>query len=280
MKSFPAFGILFRSPGQLEALKELLQKNSGLPGPRANLELAYSFAASVSAMHLEEWQWDFLVQMAHTSPSKAPANTPKEYLPVCSLMALGALHGVGLPRPRRRAALSALKDAASDPRWRVREGVAMGLQLIGEKNALELREIVSAWLPGASLLEQRAIVACLAHPPLLGDGEFALFCIATSGTIVASLSRVDEKTRKDDNFRVLRQALGYALSVFAHHCPTEGFALMRKIAAVQDSDIAWIVRENLKKKRLTEPFAEDVRQVSLVLEKAHGAKKETRSSPR
>jgi hypothetical protein len=223
-------------------------------------------------MHVEDWQWDFLVQMAHTSPSKAPTNTPREYLPVCALMALGALYGTGLPRPRRRAALSALKEAASDPRWRVREGVAMGLQLIGEKDAAGLREIVSAWLPGASLLEQRAIVAGLAHPPLLGEEQFALFCIETCRTIVASLSRVDEKTRKDDSFRVLRQALGYAVSVFAHSLPAEGFAFLRKIAALQDNDVAWVVRENLKKKRLTEPFPEEVSHVALVLEKAHGSK--------
>ena len=48
MKSFPAFGIMLRSRSQLDDLRELLQKNSGLPGPRANLELMYSFAKSVA----------------------------------------------------------------------------------------------------------------------------------------------------------------------------------------------------------------------------------------
>jgi hypothetical protein len=269
VKAFPAFGILLGSRGRLDDLRELLQENSGLPGPRANLELAYSFAAAVSAMRLEEWQWDFVVQMAHTTASKAPTNSPKEYLPVCALMALGALSGTGLPRPRRRQALGTLKEAASDSRWRVREAVAMGFQLMGESNSQMLQEIVTEWLPQASLLEQRAIVAGLAHPPLLKDPSFAAFCMETSRTILASLSRVDEKGRKEDEFRVLKQALGYALSVFAHFDPAAGFPLLRKIAAVQDRDMAWIVRENLKKKRLADSFPQEVNQVALILDEAN-----------
>jgi hypothetical protein len=44
---------------------------------------------------------------------------------------------------------------------------------------------------------------------------------------------------------------------------------MRKTAAVRDADLAWIVRENLKKKRLSDSFAKDVRQVALILEESN-----------
>ena len=106
MKSFPAFGILLRSRSERPALISLLEKNSGLPGPRANLELGYSFAKAVASLNLQEWQWDMVLGMASTSPNKAPANTPKEYIPFCGLVALGALCAAGLPRPRKRAALA------------------------------------------------------------------------------------------------------------------------------------------------------------------------------
>ena len=165
-------------------------------------------------MRVEDWQWDFLVEMANTSVANAPANSSKEYLPVCGLAALGALYGTGLPRPRRRAALSTLHAAASDPRWRVREAVAMALQLIGEADPAALRDIVSDWLPNASPLEMRASAAGLAHPPLLGDEDFCAFCLETSRTILNAVSRAEPRTRKDDTFRVLRQGMGYALSVF------------------------------------------------------------------
>jgi hypothetical protein len=269
VKSFPAFGILFGSPGTLPQLRALLEENSGLPGPRANLELASAFASSVACMRLQEWQWEFLLQAAATSPSKAPENTPRVYLTVCVLLALGALYGTGLPRPRRRGALAAIKTAASDSRWRVREASAMALQQIGEHDVEALRSIVTDWLPEAAALEMRAIAAGLAHPPILSDREFAGFCLGTARRILAAIARMDVKARKDESFRVLRQGMGYALSVFVSKSPVEGFPLLRKTAAVRDADLAWIVRENLKKKRLSDKFPKEVEQVALILEQAN-----------
>ena len=266
MKSFPAFGILLKSREQRQALLELLEKNSGLPGPRANLELAYSFSRAVASMSLSEWQWDLVMGMASTSPSKAPVNTPREYLTVCGTMALGALFATGLPRPRRRMALAAIRKAASDPRWRTREAAAMALQLIGEGDLPALRQIVDQWLPGASLLEMRALMAGLAHPPLLSDGDFSLFCLATARSILSEVGRAGADARRSPEFRVLRQGLGYALSVFAEKRSVEGFALLREIASARDPDLDWIVKENLEKKRLGK-FPGELRRVAGMLDR-------------
>ena len=262
MKSFPAFGILLASRSQRGALLSLLEKNSGLPGPRANLELMYSFARAVSSLKLQEWQWELIVQMASISPSKAPVNTPREYLSVCGVAAMGALYAAGLPRPRRRAALAAIRRAASDSRWRTREAAAIALQIIGEQDRDALREIVETWSPDASLLEKRAIVAGLAHPPLLKDEAFSRFCLEVSRTILASLQHLDAAVRRSNEFRVLRQGLGYAISVFVHKRPEEGFSLLLNAAGQKDPDIRWIVRENLKKKRLWENYPEEVERIS------------------
>jgi hypothetical protein len=270
MKAFPAFGILLRSRSQVSAVRKLLADNSALPGPRANLELAYSFASSMAVMHLEDWHWDFLMEMARTSESNAPENTAKVFLPVCGLMALGALYGDGLPRARRRAMLPVLRAAASDPRWRVREGAAMALQLIGERDPEALQAIVDGWMPTATLLEKRAVVAGLAHPPLLSDPGFARYCLSIAGTVVDAIPAVSKDERKGDALRVLRQGCGYALSVFAAHAPEEGFALLRRLAASPDPDVAWIVRENLKKNRIAGPFAGDVAKVAAIADAATG----------
>jgi len=56
--------------------------------------------------------------------------------------------------------------------------------------------------------------------------------------------------RKREDFRVLRQALGYAVSVVTAAAPERGFALMHQCVKWGDTDINWILRENLKKKRL------------------------------
>jgi hypothetical protein len=262
MKSFPAFGIMLRSRSDRKALFSLLEKNSGLPGPRANLELGYSFARAMASMNLQEWQWEMILGMASISPSKAPPNTAREYLTFCGLVALGALCAAGLPRARRRAALAAIRAAASDPRWRTREACAMALQLIGEGDVSVLRQIVEDWLPGASLLEKRAIVAGLAHPPILGDKPFALYCLEVSESILQALSRVDARERRGDDFRVLRQGLGYAISVFVEKAPEEGFRLLRKAAVVQDPDVQRVVKENLKKKRIASRYPSQVQAVA------------------
>jgi len=141
----------------------------------------------------------------------------------------------------------------------------MALQLIGEKDLDALQEIVEQWLPEASLLERRAIIAGLAHPPILGDAQFALFSLGVSRTIVRELSRQGAEARRGEDFRVLRQGLGYALSVFAEKSPEEGFALLREMASKGDPDLAWIVRENLKKKRLTGKYAAQVEAVGTLL---------------
>ena len=268
MKSFPAFGILFGARNRLGELRSLLESNSGLPGPRANLELGYTFASSVAALHLQEWQWQFLVESASTGADKAPENTPSVYLVFCALLALGTLYGTGLPRPRRRAALSAIKSAASDTRWRVREACAMALQRIGEQDAEELRTVVTEWMEGASFLEMRAIAAGLAHPPIL-DKKMSAFSLEISRRILTALSRAEPAARRQEPFKVLRQGMGYALSVFVAHAPAEGFTVMRKTAAVRDRDLAWIIRENLKKKRLSDEFSKESEQVALILEEVN-----------
>jgi hypothetical protein len=241
-----------------------LEKHSGLPGPRANLELASSFAAAVARMSITDWQWSFLVDAGSATPERAPKGTVKEYVPFCAILAIGALYGNGLPRPRRRAALALFAAAAEDPRWRIREASAMALQQVGESDAAALREIVTGWLPGASFLLMRAIAAGLAHPPLLKDPEFASFGLETARQIISSFSRTDARARGEESYRVLRQGLGYALSVFVAAAPGPGFALLRKSAAVRDPDLAWVVRENLKKKRISGSFPKECAEVALI----------------
>lgn len=51
--------------------------------------------------------------------------------------------------------------------------------------------------------------------------------------------------------RILRQALGYAVSVVAAAAPDEGIPLLERLATAADADARWIARENLKKARLT-----------------------------
>lgn len=255
MKSFPAFGVLLRRPGERKNIEKVLLAGSNLPGPRGNIELAQDFARMLASLRVEDWHWEMLGAWQAKSLAAAPVNTAEEFLPFCAALAMGVLYPA-LARPGKRRALAAIKAAAADPRWRTREAVAMALQAIGEDDPAALREIVDRWMPAAGWLERRAIAAGLAHTPLLRDGPFALYALSIADQMVESISRAPRADRSREDFRVLRQGLGYALSVFAAALPEAGFPLLGKWAASGDPDVRWVIRENLKKKRLAEASPE------------------------
>jgi hypothetical protein len=194
----------------------LLLARSGLPGPRANLELARVAADEASADQLREW-----------------AASGEEYLALVGTMGLRDL--------------DALRKQANDPRWRVREGVAMALQRLGFDAVLPaLRE----WASG-SLLERRAVVAGLCEPVLL-DSSRAVVVLGLLDSITEGLT--GELGRRSDEFKALRKALGYGWSVAVAAAPVEGRRVMSRWLESGDPDVAWVMRENLKKKRIAGLF--------------------------
>jgi len=67
-----------------------------------------------------------------------PRNSQLEFLAVCGVVGMGQLLTQG-----NNDALKILRAAASDSRWRVREGVAMGLQRLGEANMERLLNVMN-----------------------------------------------------------------------------------------------------------------------------------------
>ncbi len=207
---------------------------SGLPGPRGNLELAQAVALEGN---LEQFN-----HFLSFTPELAPVNDPHEFLAFCGVLGLGFLVADGQPE-----LVEQLRPYASDPRWRVREAVAMGLQRIGDMNSSVLLEIARNWVQG-SLLEQRAVVAGLAEPRLLVDKDLLAQALELFDRITAGLG--DEQDRHSDGFRILRQGLGYAWSVLVAADPQMGIPWFERWISSPDPDIQWIMRENRKKSRL------------------------------
>ena len=240
-----------------EALESYLAERSNLPGPRGNLELAAAFADAVVADGADSRLWALLVGWTEIGPADASTDDPRVMLPFTALQTLGAL----LPAAdvaRRVAGIIVLKRAASDPRWRIREGVAMGFQRIAERDFDAVRRVFNDWLPKAGLLERRAIVAALAHPPILDEPSRAAYCLGLSERIVADLTSLPTTERRSEEFRVLRQGLEYAISVFAAHDPVNGFGLLERLVRSDDADARRIAKANLGKARLAKRFPERV----------------------
>jgi hypothetical protein len=232
---------------QLRALDdwdEYLLEKSGLPGPRGNIELAQVVA--------DEGDPQLFQRYITYTDEQAPTNSPYEFLAFCGIVGLGRLLAGG-----DRDALETLRRAASDPRWRIREAVAMALQRLGDADMNRLITTMQDWAQGTPL-EQRAAAAGMCEPRLLGQAEHVRAVLAVLDKITASIKQVDN--RRGEDFRALRKGLGYCWSVAVVALPTEGKALMEKWIAEPDKDIRWIMKENLRKARLTRMDADWVEE--------------------
>jgi hypothetical protein len=216
-----------------------LKKNSGLPGPRGNLELAHAVAQEGNKKQFEQ----FL-------SFEAEENTPEVFLVFCGVMGLGKLaaHDSSL--------FARLRGYASDPRWRVREAVATGLQLVGDEDISLLLREMQKWSTG-NWLEKRAAAAALCEPRLLKESKVANHVLQILDDITSSMQKANDP--KDEAFKVLRQAMGYCWSVAVAASPKDGKRLMEKWLAIKNSDVRWVMKENLKKNRLVKMDADWVK---------------------
>jgi hypothetical protein len=144
-------------------------------------------------------------------------------------------------------------SSASDPRWRIREGVAMALQRLGEVDVDSLLQEMEKWSKG-NLLEKRAAAAALCEPKLLREEKHTERVLRILDEITASIQGIED--RKSDEFKALRKGLGYCWSVALVAFPEEGRKMMERWFSSDDKDVLWIMKENLRKKRLTRMDAE------------------------
>jgi len=213
-----------------EKLEKFIVKNSNLPGPRGNLELAFAFAEIYDNFStLQGW--------LKITEDQADVNNPKSFLAFCAAVCLGKIY----TKRKDKKIITILKKLANDGRWRMREAVAFGFQIIGENNFNDLEGIFSDWIKKSNNHEKRAILVSLAHPPFLNEDN-AKFCFEITDIVLKQMDR-------DNDFDVLRKGLEFTISVFAAANPKLGFSFIKKWIG-KDKIIDKIMKENLKKNRL------------------------------
>ncbi|MFC2029805.1 HEAT repeat domain-containing protein [Chloroflexota bacterium] len=231
---------------QLRAMDDwdaFLLQESGLPGPRGNIELARAVA--------DEGEREHFTSYLSNDPDSAPTNSPYEFLAFCGVLGQGRLLVEG-----DEEALEILHTFASDPRWRVREAVAMALQRFGGSDMDALLKEMAKWSRG-NRLEQRAAAAGLCEPALLGEAVQVERVLGILDRITASM--LAEKDRRSGEFQALRKGLGYCWSVAVVALPRQGKAFMEKWLGSDDRDVQWVMKQNLRKKRLERMDPEWVR---------------------
>jgi hypothetical protein len=230
--------------GKVEEYRQVLRQTAGwegfllresrLPGPRANIELAQAV--------VEEGDADLFSHLLVFNSELAPANTPQEFLAFCGALGQGKLLEGG-----QLDALQTLRSCANDTRWRIREAVALALQRYGRFDMRSLLDHMLEW-SGGTLLERRAAAAGLCEPGLLVDVENCREVFSILEAITASILKEDD--RRSDSFLALRRCLGYCWSVAVAAQPEIGKLKMEEWFAVEDKDVRWLMRQNLKKRRL------------------------------
>ncbi|MFB3978458.1 hypothetical protein [Microbacterium proteolyticum] len=234
--------------GNRAPLEQALAAGSRLPGPRANLELAAQFADTVATTSVENRPaalvllGDWLADPARFAAAVPP--NVAEFLPACAALAAGALDAPDL-----------LTRAACDPRWRVRELAATGAQRMLTADWDAGMTTVQHWLRSADPLQMRAAVGAVAEPRLLRDADHAAEAYEIVERATDALLASDAERRRTDDIRVLRTALGYAVSVVTVGAPEAGIRLLLQLSARDDADARWVAKENLRKARLR-PFAD------------------------
>jgi hypothetical protein len=219
---------------ELKDWTHFLLKESGLPGPRGNLELAQAVAEQANLQQIET----FL-----SIPSdQAPENSARVFIVFCGVAALGKRAAAGELKE-----LSRLRLYASDSRWRIREAVAIGLQYLGDANMKRLLEEMRRWCKG-NWYEQRAAAAALAEPRLLKDGDVVRGVLRILDDITARMEFAADN--RSEGFRTLRKTMGYCWSVAIAARPRAGKPFLEKWLKSPSPDIRWLVKENLAKNRL------------------------------
>ena len=211
-------------------LTAFLGRNSGLPGPRGNLELADAFA---------EWAPQELILRF--------AESDDEYLRFCGTEAVGRLIS---DDPDGAAMIELARTRAGDERWRVREAAARALQIVGDSDLGTLRRIVADWLDSGDPLVQRAAIAAICEPRLLRDDETRAAALAGCASATRWLEQRPAAERRDPAVRTLRQALGYCWSVAIAAAPGPGSVAFAALQRSRNPDVAWIVASNARKARL------------------------------
>ena len=226
--------------GTLDDPEPYLLEHSGLPGPRGNIELAQAAADVRPASELRRW--------AEMDARAAPTGGPEEFLSFCGVVGLGRLLTERDPH-----ALRALQRHANDPRWRVREAVAMALQRWGRQDFDALAAAMAEWANG-SWLERRAAAAALCEPVLLTDGRRVRVTLDVLEAATEPIATAEAAERRSDECKTLRKGLGYCWSVAVAAAPETGRpaleSLVERAVNTGDGDLRWIARQNLRKHRL------------------------------
>ncbi len=250
------------SSGDAGDLIAYLAAESSLAGPRTNQDLTEAFARAIREFAVADREdrrilWDLCVELACISPEDAPTDDPHEFLSVCGVRGIAAMGPVSPGCVK--AALRKLAESAEDPRWRIRGAVAIGLRdLLARHRDVTVSEL-NGWVEGGSWSAMQTVAAGVADADLLREPDLAEAALLLHRKIMIRVYTAGE--RESEDFQALRKTLGCTLSRVVAALPSSGFEYLQQVSTLDDQEIRWIVRENLKDNQLAGDYPETVRHI-------------------
>ncbi|MFQ5979189.1 MAG: hypothetical protein ACE5OZ_13770 [Candidatus Heimdallarchaeota archaeon] len=109
----------------------------------------------------------------------------------------------------------------------------------------------------------RAVAASTGEQCIEMDESYAQWALNLHKIILSKLIASEE--RSSEEFKALRKGLAYTMSIVVQSVPVEGFSYLEELAGEQDKDITWIIKQNLKKNRLSKNYPKKVKAVEKLL---------------
>lgn len=260
--------------GDATELYGVLSRGSGLPGERANLSLAATFAQSCAS---DARAAALATKMAGLEADAAPGGSPLEFIPLCGVLAAGA---IAARQPKTRTAMvKILHDACDDLRFRVRDVVPAALALIGarEGGALlaELEPFTEGYFHAASLLRAMTSQEWL---PQIEDPEPAV------EALVRAFQLADEAPRSAERwpgYKALIEALEACIAPLALRFGEPVFAAAAGFARTDDPHLRDSIKKALSRdKKLRARFPTELAAAMGALDARTKAPRDPRSLPR
>lgn len=251
--------------GKPADLYRQLELQSGLPGPRVNMNLAVAFAHDCARMGSKVDA--LLYEMASLPPDEARGASGKEFLSVCGVLAVGSRATAANDAALHYKALTILEDKADDPRFRVRDAVPLALAMLGSKMKRDLAERLEPWMDRYH--HAAAVILALAEPSWLEtfgyDDAAAPIRLLHSAFVLAH--EAPRSAQRYPGHKALVEALGSVPKAVAKRFAVPMYDQLAAWAEyVRVPEMREVIVANMDDPQMKKPFGDEIKRVKQLVE--------------
>lgn len=228
--------------GDARELFALLSRKSGLPGLRPNWTLAQAVAEHIATYGKKG---NGLVrELLAMDEDRAPADTSREFLPLCGALALAARWKAKVDR---KGAMSALHAMAEDNRRLVRDAVVEALRNMASEDEEDWLSALSSWTDG--YLQAVVVLDAISERHVLDRLKSSELVLARLDEAFRLAEAAPRAHQRSQGYRVLVKVLGEASARIMSRFPDAVSAWLQERAATQSVDLRESIQRGIEHAR-------------------------------